>query len=188
METDPRSPGGTGWGCLVRFAFADPPYLGWGKRHYGKLHPEAAVYDTLEGHRALVDRLVSEYPDGWALSLSSTSLQAILAMCPTDVRVSPWVKPFASFKPGVNPGYCWEPVIWRGGRKRTREQPTLRDWVSCNITLRRGLTGAKPDAFSCWLFELLGMEPNDELHDLFPGSGAVTQAWEKWRTQGRLIA
>ncbi len=34
-----------------------------------------------------------------------------------------------------------------------------------------------------WLFEVMGCEPQDELHDLFPGTGAVTAAWEAWRSQ-----
>jgi hypothetical protein len=91
-----------------------------------------------------------------------------------------WVKPFCVFKPGVGVAYAWEPVIVQGGRKRIRIQPTVRDWVPVNITLRRGLVGVKPDAFSFWLFEVFNMQPDDEFHDLFPGSGAVTCAWEQW--------
>src|SRR5690606_38719703 len=117
-----------------------------------------------------------------ALSLSSPSLHQILPLCPPDVRVCSWVKPFASFKPNVNPGYCWEPVIVRGGRKLGREIPTVRDYVSAPITLRRGLCGAKPDAFSRWLFAFVGLRPTDEFVDVFPGSGAVHQSWDAWRT------
>lgn len=71
----------------------------------------------------------------------------------------------------------------QGGRKRTREQDTVRDWVSVGITLQRGLSGVKPEAFCFWLFEVLGMERGDDLVDLFPGSGAVTQAWERYKQQ-----
>ena len=101
-------------------------------------------------------------------------------MCPDDVRVMAWVKPFCSFKPGVNPAYAWEPVIVRGGRPRTRNLLTVRDYVTATITLRRGLAGVKPDAFSFWLFEVLNMDSGDEFNDLFPGSGAVTKAWSRW--------
>jgi len=45
----------------MRFAYADPPYLGLGVSFYG---PEAAIYDTLDGHRQLVERLSAF--DGWA--------------------------------------------------------------------------------------------------------------------------
>ena len=156
------------WRAELKFAYADPPYIGQSKKHYGREEVD---------HVALVNRLVEEFPDGWALSLSSPTLRQILNMCPDDVRVGAWVKPFASFKPGVNPAYTWEPVIFRGGRKRDRTQPTVRDFVSANIMLKKGLSGAKPPVFCRWVFDLLGMQPGDELHDLFPGTGIVTETW-----------
>lgn len=159
----------------MRFAYADPPYVGQSKKHY----------DGNEvNHRLLIAHLRNDFPDGWALSCSSPSLRELLPMCPHDVRVMAWVKPFCSFKPGVTVAYAWEPIIVSGGRKRSREKPTVRDWVSANITLKRGLSGAKPEQFSFWLFDVLGMEPQDEFYDLFPGSGAVTNAWDVWRGQG----
>lgn len=154
----------------MRFAYADPPYPGQARKHYKS--------DEVD-HEALVARLCSEFPDGWALSTSSPALKSVLLLCPDDVRIAAWVKPFGIFKPGVNPAYVWEPVIFRGGRKRTRQEPTVRDWVSANITLRKGLVGVKPLAFCQWLFDLLGMRPGDEFVDLFPGSGAVTAAWNE---------
>jgi hypothetical protein len=163
----------------LRFAYADPPYIGQARKHY-RDHPD---YAGEVDHEALIQQLTREYPAGWALSCSSPSLRLILPWCPAEARVMIWVKPFAIFKPNVNPGYCYEPVIVCGGRPRGRKKPTVRDWVSCNITLKRGLTGVKPDPFCFWLFEVLGMEPEDELVDLFPGSGAVTRAWETWRQQ-----
>lgn len=39
-------------------------------------------------------------------------------------------------------------------RKKNRKEPTVRDWVSCNITLKKGLTGVKPDGFCYWLFDV----------------------------------
>lgn len=47
--------------------------------------------------------------------------------------------------------------------------------------MKRGFPGAKPEKFCFWVFEGLNLEPEDEFHDLFPGSGAVSEAWEKWR-------
>jgi hypothetical protein len=67
-----------------------------------------------------------------------------------------------------------------GRRKRARTEPTVRDWVAENITLKRGLVGAKPRAFCRWLFGLLGAQPGDTLDDLFPGTGAVLAAWAEW--------
>lgn len=162
----------------MQFAYADPPYPGQAKRHYSH-DPRCAEVD----HGELVARLVAEFPDGWALSTSSTALRDVLPLCPPDVRVMAWVKPFASFKPGVNPAYAWEPVIVRGGRKRGRKAATVRDWVAENITLKRGLSGAKPRAFCLWLFDVLGAQRGDELADLFPGSGAVTAAWREFCQQ-----
>jgi hypothetical protein len=154
----------------VRFAYADPPYIGQAKRHYGD-DPRCAEVD----HGELIESLTTY--DGWALSLSSPSLKQILAMCPDDVRVMAWVKPFAVFRPNVNPAYAWEPIIVRGCRKRGRTDATVRDWVMANITMRRGTHGAKPSAFCNWLFDVLGMDPGDTFDDLYPGSGAVTEAW-----------
>ena len=128
-------------------------------------------------------------PEGWALSCSSPSLQQILALCPSTVRVGAWVKPFAAFKVGVNPAYAWEPVIFHGGRtRRARDESTVRDWCAASITLQRGLAGAKPDPFCFWVFQMLGLQADDELVDLFPGSGAVSRAWDSFRRQTRLIA
>ena len=159
----------------VRFAYADPPYIGQARRHYGSEAREV-------NHRLLVAHLM-EF-DGWALSCSSPSLREVLALCPPDVRVAAWVKPFASFKPGVNPAYAWEPVVFWGARQRSRDELTVRDWCAANITLERGTHGAKPLEFAAWLFVLLGIRPDDEFVDLFPGSGTIWRSWvafcEQW--------
>ena len=160
-------------GQSVTIAYADPPYLGQAKKHY-----DDSTYDNLAAHEELIGRLV-EY-DGWAYSLTSTTLRDLLPLFPAEARVGAWVKPFAVFKPGVNPAYAWEPVIFKPSRKRGRDVPTVRDWCSVNITLKRGLVGAKPEAFCHWLFEVLGAEPTDEFIDIFPGSGAVADAWRTW--------
>ena len=160
-----------GKGEGMKIAYADPPYIGQAAKHY---HSEEI------NHLELVKKLCSEY-DSWALSASSSSLKQILSYCPSDIRIAAWVKPFCSFKPNVNPAYAWEPVIFWHPRARGRDLLTVRDWVNVNITLKRGLCGAKPEAFCLWLFELLGMLPDDEFTDLFPGTWAVTRAWAKWR-------
>lgn len=157
----------------MRFAYADPPYFGCGKLY--KEHPDWADCDTLEWHKALIDKLVNEYPDGWALSLTSGNLHDLLPLVPKNARIAAWVKPFAIFKPNVNPAYTWEPVIFMGGRKGDRSRKTVRDHLSCNITLKKGLTGAKPEAFCKWLLDLLGYERGDILDDLYPGTGIMQQ-------------
>ena len=172
----------------MKVAYADPPYLGCCKL-YGHDHgTDGRCWDEVATHARLIDVLCRDYWDGWALSLSSPSLRTLLALCPIDVRVAVWVKPFAVFKPNVNPAYAWEPVIWRGGRtKRGRAEPTVRDWMSCSITLEKGLTGAKPEAFVWWLFDLLGVQGNDTVTDLFPGTGVVGRVWEQYQRQYRLF-
>lgn len=168
----------------MKFAYADPPYLGLAAAFYGGRHSEATEYDKPETHQKLIDRLSDDY-DGWAMSLHTPALKTILPMCSDDCRVMAWVKPFVSFKPGVTVAYAWEPVIVRGGRKRPRTMGTVRDWVAANITLRRGFPGAKPEAFCFWLFEVLNVESSDDFDDLFPGSWAVSRAWETYRRQKR---
>ena len=162
----------------MRFAYADPPYPGQARKLYRC--PEI-------DHRILINSLELEYPDGWALSTSSSALRSVLALCPDDVRIAAWVKPFASFKPGINPAYTWEPVIWRGGRPRARGEDTARDHLAENITLQKGLCGAKPPAFNRWILELLGYRPGeDTLDDLFPGTGGMGRAILELEGQRRL--
>lgn len=170
----------------MKFAYADPPYLGLAAKFYADQHPDATAYDRIETHAALVKRLCADFPDGWAMSLQSKALRAILPLCPEDVRVMAWVKTWASFKPGVSPAYVWEPVILRGGRKHDRSTPTVRDWMACPATSGRGFRGAKPDALAWWIFRALGARRGDEMHDLFPGSGAIGRAWEAYVAQGEL--
>lgn len=166
----------------MRFAYADPPYIGQARKHYSH-DPACSEVD----HGALVSQLELEYPDGWALSCSSPSLQEILRLCPSGVRVMAWVKPFCAFKPNVNPAYAWEPVIVRGGRPRNREQVTVRDWVSANITLRKGLHGAKPREFCYWVFDVLNVLPGDVLDDLFPGTGIVGLCFREYVQRRSLL-
>lgn len=174
----------------MKLAYADPPYLGCG-RLYAAHHPDALAWDKPETHRALIDRLCDEYPDGWALSLTSTTLRTLLPMCPEDVRVAAWVKPFASFKPNVNPAYAWEPVIFRGGRSAKdrggRDVDTVRDFVSAPITLQKGLPGAKPPSFCRWVFDLLGARAGDTMDDIFPGTGIVGREWDAFTRDALLF-
>lgn len=154
----------------MRFVYLDPPYPGQAQKHYGM--PEV-------DHKALIEEACKDY-DGFALSTSSSALKEVLELCPSYVRVASWVKPFCSFKPGVNPAYAWEPVVFHSPKKHSREEDTIRDWYSENITLQRGLSGAKPEGFCFWIFALLGLELEDTFEDRFPGTGAVTKAYRKW--------
>lgn len=110
---------------------------------------------------------------------------------PGGIRIFSWVKPFAAFKRNVSPAYAWEPVIVKPLRKGEPNQragsDVMRDWLAESITLKRGLTGAKPERVCFWLFEACGLRPDDELVDLFPGSGAVTEVWNRWCAEPSLL-
>lgn len=181
----------------MRFAYADPPYIGQARKHYAH-DLRCAEVDHVE----LIQQLHTGY-DGWALSLSTPSLEEIAHICrrvvgENVVRWGSWCKPFASFKPGVNPGYTWEPVVFCPSlEKRLRTVPTIRDYldardpdldlicdaVKANITLRKGLSGAKPEPVCRWVFDLLGMKADDSFDDLYPGTGIVTRVWEQWKLE-----
>jgi hypothetical protein len=165
----------------VRIAYADPPYPGCA--HLYKDHPD---YGGEVDHAELVARLLRDY-DGFMLHTSAPEIDYVMSLFPgrlkdLGVRVGPWVKPFAAFKRNVPVAYAWEPCLWKPCRKPVvSDRIVLRDWISEGITMKRGLTGAKPERVCWWAFEVMGMEPTDELVDLYPGSGAVTRAWEAWR-------
>lgn len=187
----------------MRFAYADPPYPGQAKRHYGD-HPD---YGGEVDHEALVARLESDYPDGWALSTSVAALADVLALCPkggpskkrawggsvklgTGVRVCAWIRTGIPFPPS-RVMWSWEPVIVRIPNWRQRHK---HDFIPDTLiaTQPRGflgndITGQKPIAFCHWIFDLLGASGDDELDDLFPGSGAVTTAWDAWRARRTLF-
>jgi len=160
----------------VRIAYADPPYPGNAKRLYG-LAAREVNFPLLIAH-------LQEF-DGWALSCGSKDLHQLLPLCPSGTRIGAWVKPLVFYKPNVSPAYAWEPVLFSPARKNhtTRNHLTPVDWCRANATSGRGIAGAKPEEFCFWLFRILGALRDDEFVDLFPGSGAVTQAWAKFRGQ-----
>jgi hypothetical protein len=171
----------------MRIGYADPPYPGCS--HLYADHPD---YAGEVNHEQLLATLAWGYA-GWCLHTSSVALADVLTIvhdCQIeDVRVMAWVKPFAAFKRNVSVAYAWEPVLVKAARKPVvKPGMTYRDWMAEPITLKRGLTGAKPEAVCRWLFEVMGCDRDDDLVDLFPGTGAVTRAWEAWRSQGSLLA
>lgn len=169
-----------------RMAYADPPYPGQSKRLYGD-HPD---YAGEVDHHELICDLLARYPDGWALSTSVQALPAVLRHCPDRVLVCCWLKRATSPPMGNNRMYSWEPVILCD-----TPNPTSPTRLHCEANAdqytfrakREGyVVGAKPQGFSFWLFDAMGLRPTDEFVDVFPGSGAVTEAWRAWRAQERL--
>jgi hypothetical protein len=164
----------------VKLAYADPPYPGQAKRHYGN-HPD---YKGEIDMPELVAGLCMY--DGWALSTSNQGLRDALywatelIMPGCAVRTLAWCKPIAPPFPkhGV---YAWEPVVVSWARPPASD---LRDTLTASpeqYTFRPKpdgyVTGSKPPAFCRWLFAWLGAQPGDDFTDLFPGSRAVTDAW-----------
>jgi hypothetical protein len=163
----------------VNLVYADPPYPGQAKRHYGD-HPDYAgevelstLIATLQGY------------DGWALSTSNRALADVLALTGPR-RVLAWCKPIAPPFPGHGV-YGWEPVVVSPARPPASD---LRDTLTASpeqYTFRPKpegyVTGSKPPAFCRWLFAWLGAAPGDEFTDLFPGSRAVTDAWDRFSRQ-----
>lgn len=164
-------------GERMRLGYADPPYPGKARRCYQD-HPD---YDGEVDHGPLVGRLMSQYPDGWALSTSAAALPRVLELCPPGVRVAAW---FRGERAGfhLQPLNAWEPVIYHGGRElmstpQDRRVDSLVHVSRARTTDPRRVVGAKPAAFAWWLFRLLGALPHDRFDDLFPGSGGIARAW-----------
>jgi hypothetical protein len=163
----------------MRFAYADPPYPG--KADY---YPEREEVD----HASLLERLTGGYPDGWALSTSSEALRDVLALCPPGVRVCSWVRSVRRTR-STRALSAWEPLIVAGGRPLRivdhHGGPVVQDLEDALVYRGRfrafpgALVGMKPPQFAEWMFRQLGAAPGDDLDDLFPGSGAVSEAWRR---------
>lgn len=177
----------------LRFAFADPPYPGQSRRH-GSHEDFAGEVD----HGELVERMMREWPHGWALCSGAAMIPHVAPLMPEGVRVLSWVKPMTLMKPGVSVDYGWEPVYLWGGRRRPRNAPMVRDWLSCSPeqwTFKGegrapagAVIGMKPRAFCTWVIECLGARPDlgDAIDDLFPGSGAFERAWRAYAAAPQL--
>jgi hypothetical protein len=155
-------------------AYADPPYPGCAHRY---------EENTEVDHAELIARLERDF-DGYVLHTSSVALPLLLPMFASPPRIMAWVKPFAAFKRNVSVAYAWEPVLVKAARKPVVSgRVVMRDWFSASITLRKGMCGAKPPALVSWLLEVVGAQANDELTDLYPGTGIVGRTWEAWKTE-----
>ncbi len=160
----------------MRFAYADPPYPGKARKYYQREPTFAGEVD----HPALIAELRAGGYDGWALSTAGNlaTLRALLPLCPDGARLCPWVKPHPAAALTYGLHNVWEAVIVVGGRQR---RPGVRDAYIGAVARGGGsrLVGRKPLGFCAWLFRALGMQPGDELVDLFPGSGNVSRAWRE---------
>jgi hypothetical protein len=176
----------------MKFAIADPPYLGRAERWYGAdgcgngrglgkadEHPEAHIWDSPKAHLDLIEQLQTEF-DGWAIALSVHSLSTYMQAIETDsrngIRVMSWIKP-SSVPSGNRIASTWEPVIVKvpSSRRSHGKGKSMKDHIVVN-PLRSGFVGAKPPAWTEWVLDAMGYQQGDEIVDLFNGSGAVINA------------
>ena len=189
----------------MKLCIADPPYLGstykraatWygdkmGPSHLSKNdggrsntgykpadhHPDAAHYDTIDAHKAMVERLVANY-DGFAIAMAHDNLRDYMGLIPAQVpiRVCIWTK--QGPLPGGSRIVNWyEPVVVHipKGRRWAKGQIPVPDSVRVPAP-HDGFPGKKPEAWTRWVLDLMGYDPaTDTVDDLFHGSGAVSAA------------
>lgn len=161
-------------GRAIKVAYADPPYPGLARKYYK--HEEV-------DHARLVADLVLDFPDGWALSTSAEACRAVWELCPVGTRLCPWFRGARRCR-SFRARNGWEALLVYGGRgQRLLPGDELTD---CLVFGGRqhshpgALPGMKPAAFAEWMFRLLGLRDGDELVDLFPGSGAIRRAWQRY--------
>lgn len=179
----------------MRFAIADPPYLGRAERWYGDgrghgagrgradFHPEASKWDNAAAHIALLDDVVARF-DGWAIAMHESSLPLYLAHAPSDAHVAVWVRGNA-IPTGSRVRALWEPVLYRiPPSRRGRGEVAGEDDV-LNAGISGGFPGRKPEAWTHWVLRLLGVRPDvgDEVVDMFPGTDAVARAIDTFTVQ-----
>lgn len=183
----------------MKFAIADPPYLGRAALWYGgkgrskqgtvgraagrgdqtpEFHPDAARWDDPQSHLDLIARMVAEF-DGWALSASAKTLRLIAAGIPARAHIAVWHVTNA-IPDGGRVSHRWEPVIVSIPDER-RARGTgwdVHDVLTCAHPVA-GFVGSKPEAWTRWVLDMLGYRPHeDTLTDLFAGSGSVSRASE----------
>jgi hypothetical protein len=179
----------------MRLAIADPPYLGRADRWYGNgrgsgrvtsvpgrpakkpdYHPEAAQWDSLGKHLTLMAELAETY-DGWAIAGTAESGALLLPSAPKGSRIAPWVRTNA-MPAGARVINTWESVVFYvppSRRERIAGQ-SVRDALVTSVPDQKFL-GSKPAEWTRWVLAMLGYDPQeDEVDDIFTGSGAVAAA------------
>lgn len=179
----------------MRLAIADPPYLGRAALWYGgkgrsrqgaagrargrgasdaEYHADAAYWDRPDAHRDLIIALGTDY-DGWALAASGKTIDLILPFaCQLEARMAIWHVTNA-IPDGARVRNAWEAVIYKVPATRRAVGTGIRvpDMLSAPHPVS-GFVGSKPRAWTNWVLDLLGYDPDtDTVDDLFPGSGAI---------------
>lgn len=168
----------------MRFAYADPPYLsccGLYGHHHGD---DDRCWDDPETHRALIERLQTAFPDGWGAVGLQSFTGYHLAHVPTRSQNSRLGEAVLRVQTRCQTGLCLGAGHLRRGPQPIQgyrhappekggKQTTPKDFLAESITLKKGLTGAKPAAFCRWVLDLLNVQAGDELIDLYPGTGIM---------------
>jgi hypothetical protein len=152
--------------------------------HKADCHPEAAAWDDPEKHRELVAQLVDGY-DGWAIAMVPENLYDYLQWVPRRTRIAVWNDPNV-MPTGSHPRRRWEPVLVfvPEGRRRIGDVPGphVSDVLTEAHRGASGFAGAKPTAWTRWVLDMMGWDPEaDTVDDLFPGSGAVQAVLDQHR-------
>lgn len=143
------------------------------------LHPDAGEWDDPARHRALLEDLVEQY-DGWAIATPLDGLEHYRPL-PLAARVLIWVKPRSMPTAHRIASTCEAVIVSPPAARRARFDrhgvlAQVPDVLTCPAP-SIGFAGAKPVAWTRWVLDALGYDPDiDELHDVFPGSGAVSAA------------
>lgn len=189
----------------MKLAIADPPYPpnllaagnhrgGQGNRRASRYYsggptysntiltaadanPDAAEWDDPARHRQLLRTLHDNY-DGWAIATTPDAVAAVYPPLPRGSKIMVWHKTRA-VPTGLRIASSWEAVIIQTPADRRLNRGGIGQVPD---VLRAappgdGFPGAKPPAWTRWVLDALGYEPElDTCEDLFPGSGAVTAA------------
>ncbi|WP_375490248.1 hypothetical protein [uncultured Jatrophihabitans sp.] len=139
------------------------------------VHPAANEWDSPRRHRDLLEQLLDQY-DGWAIATTPDGLDHYRPL-PIPCRTLAWVKTTGGIPGGHRIRSSWEPVIAyppRGRRGRAEHGRQVRDVLIAAPGVRNFI-GSKPAAWTRWVLDALGYDPEtDTVDDLFPGSGAVS--------------
>lgn len=180
------------WRSRARRWYGDAGDLGGNRA--ADFHPDAGEWDDPARHRLLLEQLLDEF-DGWAIATCPDGLDHYRPL-PIPARLMVWRK-LRAMPTAHRVSSMWEPVILyppEGRRARAGAQvPDFLetpdpvdevehfglpvDPVLTAAAPRVEFAGAKPPAWTRWVLDALGYDPDvDELVDLFPGSGSVAAA------------
>lgn len=138
-------------------------------------HPAAAEWDNPLRHRALLEELAAEF-DGWAIATTLDGIEHY-APHPAGMRILVWQSsnaPPSSHRVAttLEAVLVYTPITRRRAGALGQVPDLLR-----TAAPRIGFPGSKPPLWTRWVLDALAYDPDeDELIDVFPGSGMVATA------------